>query len=44
MIWLRLPAFLFAVWLMYWSLPLAILCLYIPAFSLKAPRNDTFYW
>ncbi|KAI8462892.1 MAG: hypothetical protein J3K34DRAFT_527421 [Monoraphidium minutum] len=41
---LRLPAFLFAVWLMYWSLALGVLATYIPVWDLKGPRNDTFYW
>lgn len=44
MLLLRLPSFAAAVWLMYWSLPLAVLTLYIPAWQLWGPRNDTFYW
>lgn len=41
---LRLPCFFFAVWLMYWSLPLAALAGQIPVWKLWGHRNDTFYW
>ncbi|GBF93205.1 phospholipid glycerol acyltransferase [Raphidocelis subcapitata] len=44
MLLLRLPAFWLAVWLMYWSLPLGVLTLYIPVWQLWGARNDTFYW
>lgn len=44
MLLLRLPAFFFAVWLMYWSMPLGVMALYIPVWRLWGPRNDTFYW
>lgn len=44
MLLLRLPTFFFAVWIMYWSLPLAVLRMYIPVWRVKGPRNDTFHW
>jgi len=44
MLLLRIPSFAFAVYLMYWSLPLAVLTCYIPPWNLLGARNDTFYW
>jgi hypothetical protein len=44
MLLLRLPSFFLAVWLMFWSHPLAALALYIPVWQLTGARNDTFYW
>ena len=41
---LRLPTFMFAVWLMYWSLPLGAACMYIRVWDWQRPRNDPFYW
>lgn len=42
---LRLPSFFFAVWLMYWSLPLGALAGCIPVWRLSGRRrNDTFHW
>lgn len=41
---LGLPAFLFAVWLMYWSLPLGSLFFYLKVWKLAGPRNDVYQW
>lgn len=41
---LKLPAFLFSVWVMYWSLPLATLFMYIKVWKLWGPRNDVYQW
>jgi uncharacterized membrane-anchored protein YitT (DUF2179 family) len=41
---LKLPAFLLAVYVMYWSLPLANLLLFIKAWKVIGDRNDIFRW
>lgn len=41
---LKLPAFLLAVYVMYWSLPLSNLLLFIKAWKLIGDRNDIFRW
>jgi hypothetical protein len=41
---LRLPAFLLAVFIMSWSLPLANLCFYIKAWKLVGRRGDVYQW
>lgn len=41
---LRAPAFCFAVWLMYWSLPLGNVFLCLKAWKLIGPRNDVYRW
>lgn len=41
---LKLPAFLFSVWVMYWSLPLGSLFMYIKVWKLWGPRNDVYQW
>jgi uncharacterized membrane-anchored protein YitT (DUF2179 family) len=40
----KLPAFLLAVYLMYWSLPLANLFFYIKSWKLIGKRNDIYQW
>jgi hypothetical protein len=41
---LNLPAFMFAVWVMYWSLPLGTLCLFLKTWKLIGARNDSYQW
>ncbi|KAF6259536.1 hypothetical protein COO60DRAFT_1003924 [Scenedesmus sp. NREL 46B-D3] len=41
---LKLPAFLLAVYVMYWSLPLANLLLFIKAWKVVGNRNDMYRW
>lgn len=41
---LGLPAFLFAVWVMYWSLPLGSLFLYLKVWKIAGRRNDVYQW
>eukprot|EP00878_Enallax_costatus_P004214 GHUV01004444.1.p1 GENE.GHUV01004444.1~~GHUV01004444.1.p1 ORF type:complete len:357 (+),score=80.43 GHUV01004444.1:59-1129(+) len=41
---LQLPAFLLAVYTMYWSLPLANLCLCIKAWKFIGNRGDAYQW
>lgn len=41
---LNLPAFMFAVWVMYWSLPLGTLCLFLKTWKLLGARNDAYQW
>eukprot|EP00882_Tetradesmus_deserticola_P034919 GHRQ01040269.1.p1 GENE.GHRQ01040269.1~~GHRQ01040269.1.p1 ORF type:complete len:129 (+),score=10.95 GHRQ01040269.1:369-755(+) len=41
---LKLPAFLLAVYVMYWSLPLSNLLLFIKAWKVVGDRNDIFRW
>eukprot|EP00775_Hariotina_reticulata_P006311 gene6311-6546_t len=40
----KLPAFLLAVYLMYWSLPLANFFFYIKSWKLIGKRNDIYQW
>lgn len=41
---LGLPAFIFAVWLMYWSLPLGSLFIYLKVWKMFGVRNDVYQW
>jgi hypothetical protein len=41
---LNLPAFMFAVWVMYWSLPLGTLCIFLKTWKLIGLRNDAYQW
>lgn len=41
---LRLPAFVLAVWIMFWSLPLASITTYLRVWKLWGPRNDVYRW
>lgn len=41
---LALPAFLFSVFVFYWSLPVAVLLGRIPVFRFHGPRNDMLGW
>lgn len=41
---LKLPAFILALWVMYWSLPLSNLFLFIKSWKLVGPRNDVYRW
>ena len=41
---LNLPAFLLAVFIMYWSVPLCMLQNRIRPWKLRGPRNDAYGW
>jgi hypothetical protein len=39
-----LPALWFVVFVMFWSLPMAVLTLHIHVWNFWGPRNDIFNW
>ena len=41
---LRLPAFLLAVFFMYWSVPLGMLLGHIRTWKFSGSRNDAYGW
>jgi hypothetical protein len=41
---LQFPAFIFGVWVMFWSLPLGSLFGYLKVFKIFGTRNDVYQW
>lgn len=41
---LQFPAFIFGVWVMFWSLPLGSVFGYLKVFKIFGLRNDVYQW